>query len=694
MPTIDELKKVRLEKLETLKKMGVDPYPADVSRDHTVSEAREANGKTVVIAGRVMSMRGHGKIVFSDVVDSTGKIQVVLKKDVLDENSQKLVDLLDIGDFIEAKGNVESTQAGEISVFAASIRIIAKAVRPLPDQWHGLKDVEERYRQRYVDLVVNPGVRELFLMRTKVVQFLRAFLDKDEFVEVETPVLQPLYGGASAKPFVTHHNALDTDLYLRISDELYLKRLIVGGFDRVYEISKDFRNEGIDRQHNPEFTMLEFYWAYANYDDLMKYTETMLSQLVEKVKGSMKFTYQGEELDFTPPWPRKTYRDIVLEFTGIDINEADTEKKLLAAIQEKHIRLDLEGVVGFGAMLDTLYKATARPHLTGPMFLTDRPTAFVALAKRLPHDPSKTASFQLLVVGKEILNAYNELNDPADQEARWRESEELGSKGQDEHENVDADYIRALEYGMPPTAGWGMGIDRLVSILTDQASLKEVILFPTLRPEFEQAAKPVSAPKKMKQETIDPSHLVSKEKAMELLHAHMQNPNLRRHCYAVGYTMRALAEKLGGNPDVWEVMGILHDADWEETKDAPDQHTIKTIAWLKELGITEGPLVRALQSHNNRLTNLGELNGLMEWALETCDELTGFIVAVALILPDKKLSAVTPESVMKKWGKKEFAKGVIREQIAQCEEKLGIPLPEFIALTLKTMQDHHEELGL
>lgn len=484
MPTIDDLRKVRIDKLAALKKKGLDPYPADVERKQTIKVALAMKGKEVAVVGRVMGVRGHGKIVFLDLVDATGKMQVVIKNDLLEKESSKLIDYLDIGDFLGTQGSVDVTQAGETSVFAKTIRIISKAVRPLPDQWHGLKDVEERYRQRYVDLVVNPGVRDIFVTRTKVIQFLRKFLDRDGFLEVETPVLQPIYGGASAKPFVTHHNALDSDLYLRISDELYLKRLIVAGFEQVYEISKDFRNEGIDRQHNPEFTMLEFYWAYANYDKLMRYTETMLSELVKEVKGSIKLTYQGVDLDFTPPWPRKTYRDVVLEFTGIDINNCDTEDKLLAAIKEKHIQLDLTGVVGYGALLDTLYKSTARPHLTGPMYLTDRPTAFVALAKRLPDDPKKTASFQLLIAGKEVLNAYNELNDPADQEARWLESEGLGEKGQDEHEVVDRDYIRALEYGMPPTAGWGMGIDRLVSIFTDQASLKEVILFPTLRPEF------------------------------------------------------------------------------------------------------------------------------------------------------------------------------------------------------------------
>lgn len=483
MATIDDLKKVRLEKLESLRKQGIDPYPGEITRKQTVEKARKMDGKEVAIAGRAMGVRGHGKIYFLDIVDSTGKVQAVLKSDICDAKDFANATLIDLGDFLAIQGEVGKTQAGEVSIFTKHFQMISKALRPLPSEWSGLKDIEERYRQRYVDLVVNPDVREVFLTRSKVVTYLRSFLDSDGFIEVDTPVLQPIYGGASAKPFITHHNALDIDLFLRISDELYLKRLIVGGFDKVYEIGRDFRNEGIDRQHNPEFTMLEFYWAYANYEDLMRYTETMLASLVKELKGSYKFTYQGEELDFTPPWPRKTYRDIVFEFTGIDIDVAYDEEKLMHEIKKKKIQLDLTGVVGFGALLDTLYKATARPHLTGPMFLTDRPTAFVTLAKRKPEDPRKTASFQLLVVGKELLNAYNELNDPIDQADRWRESEKLGKAGHDEHEAFDEDYIRALEYGMPPTAGWGLGIDRLVSLLTDQASLKDVILFPTLRPE-------------------------------------------------------------------------------------------------------------------------------------------------------------------------------------------------------------------
>lgn len=693
MATIDELRKIRIEKIQKLTEKGINPYPASVVRTETIAEAKNRSGATVAVTGRILRMRGHGKILFFDIVDQTGKIQIVIKDDVCDPASLELVPYLDSGDFIAAQGEIGTTAAGEISVFVKTFQLISKSVHPLPDLWHGLKDVEERYRQRYVDLIMNPEVREVFLTRSKIIKFLRSYLDRDGFIEVETPVFQPIYGGASAKPFTTHHNALDVDLFLRISDELYLKRLIVGGFEKVYEMSKDFRNEGIDRQHNPEFTMLEFYWAYADYEQLMNYTEKMLSSLVLEVKGTQKIVFDGIEIDFTPPWPRKSYREVVLEYAGIDINQANDEVKLVQAIKEKNITVDLQGVVGFGAILDTVYKATARPHLTGPLFLTDRPTAFVALAKRHPDDPSKTASFQLLVVGKEILNAYNELNDPHDQAARWRESEALGAKGQSEHEAFDYDYIRALEYGMPPTAGWGMGIDRFVSLLTDQHSIKDVILFPTLKPEF-TVTKKVPDEQQVVQQTVPENQRISKTQALELLTTHMQNVNLRRHCLAVGYAMKALAAKFGGDQEVWEVLGILHDADWEETKDAPDQHTIKTLSYLADLGLTSGPIVHALQSHNRKFTHLGELEGVMEWSLETCDELTGFIVAVTLVRPDKLLASVTVDSVLKKWHNKEFARAVDRSQISQCEDRLGISLSEFVNIILTAMQEHHEELGL
>lgn len=483
MATIDELKKTRTAKLEALREQGIDPYPATVRRDHTIAQARKRDGESVSVAGRIRGLRGHGKIMFADLDDESGKIQVVFKADQIPVETFSLLELADLGDFLAVQGSVGKTQAGEVSVFAKDFQIITKSLRPLPDQWYGLKDIEERYRQRYVDLLMNPHVREIFLTRTKVVQFLRQYFDEQGFLEVETPVLQSIYGGASAKPFKTHHNALDIDLYLRISDELYLKRLIVSGFEKVYEIGHDFRNEGMDRGHNPEFTMLEFYWAYADYEKLMQFTEEMFTDLIKEINGSLALEYQGVKLDFTPPWRRLTYREAIRGATGIDIDKADSEPKLREAIVDRKITLEEKKAVGYGALLDALYKQTTRPYLEGPLFLTERPTEFVSLAKRLPGDPRKTASFQLLVVGEELINAYNELNDPVDQAARWKESEKLGKKGMAEHEAFDADYIRALEYGMPPTAGWGLGIDRLVAILTNQRTLKDVILFPTLRPE-------------------------------------------------------------------------------------------------------------------------------------------------------------------------------------------------------------------
>jgi lysyl-tRNA synthetase class 2 len=485
MGRLDSLRKSRLDKLEEIRKLGVNPYPASLqfSGRAQVSDALKKLGKEAIVAGRLTAWREHGGSIFADLKDESGKIQLFFKKDVLGEKKFGFLELLDFGDFIEVKGKVFKTKAGEITIEVKDFNLLTKSIRPLPSKWHGLKDVEERYRQRYVDLLLNDQVRKVFEIRSALVKALRHFLDEAGFIEVETPILQPIYGGAAAKPFITHHNVLNTDLYLRIADELYLKRLIVGGFEKVYELGKDFRNEGIDKAHNPEFTQLEFYWAFVDYQDLMKFTEEMLSTVIREVMGTLKIKFDDGEIDFTPPWKRISYREAILEQTKIDIDKENTEEKLLKAIKREKISLDLEGAVGFGAVLDSLYKKTTRPNLKGPLFLTDRPTEFVSLAKRREDDSSKTASFQLLVRGVELINAYNELNDPLDQAERWQESEKLGKKGLAEHEAFDEDYIRALEYGMPPTAGWGLGIDRLCFILTDAPSLKEVILFPTLRPE-------------------------------------------------------------------------------------------------------------------------------------------------------------------------------------------------------------------
>jgi len=491
---LQEIREIRLGKVAKLRELGIDPYPARTNKEYSniqiTTEYEKFEGKTVTLAGRLMSWREHGNIAFGDLQDESGKIQIFVQKKELAETSSKNqtigfkeLNLLDIGDFLQVRGKVGKTVRGEISITPSEIKILTKSIRPIPDQWHGLKDVEERYRQRYVDMLLNSGVQEVFRARAKFVTEIRKFMDNNGFLEVETPILQPIYGGASAAPFITHHNTLDTDLYLRISNELYLKRLIVGGFEKVYEIGKDFRNEGMDRQHNPEFTQMEFYWAYADYENLMDFTEEMLSSAIKKINGSLKIKHEDDVLDFTTPWTRVTFRDLLLRETGIDIDKEDTEDKLKKAIRDKKLEIDFEGVVGYGILADTLYKNYARPKLVQPTLLLDYPSEMIALAKRRDDNPKRIASFQLLIKGFEVIKAYNELNDPVDQKERWLEEEKLGERGLEEHMVLDEDYIRALEYGMPPTAGWGIGIDRITSFLTNQRTLKETIIFPTLRPK-------------------------------------------------------------------------------------------------------------------------------------------------------------------------------------------------------------------
>lgn len=478
---MSDLVKQRQEKLAELKKLGLDPYPQpNLETRQSCAVACQSQGRSVTVAGRLMSLRGHGKIIFADLHDLTGKIQLFFEKDTLGD-LMLLTRLLDLGDIISASGTVFKTNAGEITIRVNQFQILAKNLRPLPEKWHGLTDTEERYRQRYVDLIVNPESRQVFLTRTKILSAMRKFLDDHGFIEVETPILQPVYGGASAKPFVTHHNELEQDMYLRISDELYLKRLIVGGLEKVYEVSRDFRNEGVSRFHNPEFTQVEFYWAYVDYDVLMKFTEKLVTHVIKMVKGDLHFTFGGQNLNFTPPFKRLTFRDAILEKTGVDIDTIHSEEEFFKALEIGNWKLEIADAIGLGSLFDALYKEYVRPFLVGPVFITDYPAEMIALAKRKADNPAKIASFQLLACGTELLKAYNELNDPKDQYDRWLEEANLEARGAQTAMQMDTDYVRALEYGMPPTAGWGMGIDRFTQFLTDTPTIKDVILFPSLR---------------------------------------------------------------------------------------------------------------------------------------------------------------------------------------------------------------------
>jgi lysyl-tRNA synthetase class 2 len=487
MATIDELRKIRLKKLEAIKKALISPYPERTKRTHKIEEAlKDFNQlsrlkKEIVLVGRIRSFREHGGSTFLHIEDGTGKIQAYFRKNRIGESGYKFfLDNFDIGDFIEVRGILFKTKRGEKTIEVADFKMLAKSLLPLPEKWHGLQDIEERFRKRYLDLIFNPEIKKKFELRSEIIKEIREFLEKEGFIPVETPILQPIYGGAKAKPFKTHLNALDMDLYLRISPELYLKRLLVGGFEKVYEIGKCFRNEGVDRSHNPDFTMLEFYWAYADYKDLMKLTEKMFENLLKKIFGRLEISYEGKKINFKTPWPRIEFNQILRKYTKIDLEEINLEALKREA---KKMGIEFEESAGKAEIADEIFKKICRPNIQQPTFIINFPLGFQPLAKALEREPSKLANFQLIIAGWELVNAFSELNDPLEQRRRFEEQEKFFKQGFEEAQRMDEDFLEALEYGMPPAAGFGMGIDRLVAILTDSHSLREVILFPTMRPK-------------------------------------------------------------------------------------------------------------------------------------------------------------------------------------------------------------------
>jgi lysyl-tRNA synthetase class 2 len=508
MPEYSSLEKIRLDKIEALRKEGIEPFPTRAERTHTSAEAIvafEAAEKAVpsgrppaevevTLAGRIRAMRPMGKLTFAHIEDGAGKIQLFFR---VNEVGQERVDFFnnrfDLGDFIQATGMLMRTRTGEITLLVHDYKMLAKAVSPLPAakdetledgtvvRHAALEDPELRARQRYADLAVNPEVRETFRARAAVLRSLREFLDGHGFLEVETPILQPLYGGAAARPFVTHHNELDQDMYLRISFELYLKRLLVGNLEKVYEIGRDFRNEGVSFKHNPEFTQLEFYWAYADYLQVMELTEQMVVHVLDRVLGTRKLTYQGTELDFTPPWRRLSMRDGILGTSGVDITAHPTAKSLFKAIAATGKAPDPHATRG--KLIDFLLSEFLEPTLVQPTFLYDYPRDISPLAKSLPGDPLTVERFEGYVAGFELCNAFTELNDPLDQEARFLEMGRDYAADDEEKHPMDEDYLRAMRYGMPPCGGFGMGVDRLVMLLTDKHNIRDVLLFPHLRKE-------------------------------------------------------------------------------------------------------------------------------------------------------------------------------------------------------------------
>lgn len=482
---INEQMQVRLDKMHKIEEHGWLPFGHKFEWSHHAADIAEqfeelsANETIVRLAGRVMAIRGHGKTCFMDLMDKSGRIQLYVRKDAIGEENYALIKMMDIGDIVGVCGTVFRTHMGELSIKAVSLEMLSKSLRPLPEKWHGLKDIEMRYRQRYVDLIVNPEVRDTFVKRSQIIKSVREILDNRDFLEVETPIMHSIAGGAAARPFITYHNALDMQLYMRIAPELYLKRLIVGGMERVYELGRVFRNEGIDIKHNPEFTIVEIYQAFADYKDMMELTETIVSQTAQKVLGTMKITYEGQEIDMTPPWNRMTMIEAVAKYTGQDftgVTDIEEARKMAAAIN-----VPIEKTYGIGKIINACFEEHVEDKLIQPTFITGHPKEISPLAKSSVENPEITDRFEGFIYAREICNGFTELNDPIDQRERFIKQVEERKAGDDEAHMMDEDFVNALEYGLPPTGGLGIGIDRLVMFLTDSTSIRDVLFFPHMR---------------------------------------------------------------------------------------------------------------------------------------------------------------------------------------------------------------------
>ncbi len=686
-----DLRNVRVKKLKEIQQTGINPYPAKAERTNTCQEATknfdQLQNKVVILCGRIFLLRPHGQATFMQIGDESGKIQIYFRENDLGKEKYKFLKKLDLGDFIQVTGNLFLTTTKEKTLKITAYKLLTKALLSPPEKFHGLKNKEERYRKRYLDLMTHPEVRKLFRKRTKFIDSVRDFMKNADFLEVETPVLEHIPGGADATPFITHHNALDIDLYLRISLELHLKRLIVGGYEKVFEIGTVFRNEGVSPQHLQEFTMMEFYWAYADWEDLIGFIENFYTKIIEDTFGTLKIRYRENILDFTPPWKQYDYCELVKEKTGIDLNKINNQDELLAEIKKKN--LEVEEVIGFGRLIDSLYKKYVRPSLIQPCLLINHPLAISPLSKRKQDNPKKVQRVQVLLVGSEVGNGFSELNDPLDQKERFEEQSRLRQAGDEEAQMMDKDFIEALEYGMPPTAGFGVGIDRLFAILSNVENIRDVIFFPLMRPEHE-------APERLKEsesvENIKNLKInLDRKEALEILKSNIKTENLIKHSLASEAIMAVLAKKLKKPEQAWALTGLIHDLDFDYTKNKPDKHGTMTAEILSEYDLPQD-ILEAVKAHNYEHSGISRKTDL-DFALTASEQLSGLIVGCALVQPDKKLASVEPASVMKKFKDRSFTAQIRREDIKDIE-KLALSLEDFIELALKAMQGISKDLGL
>ncbi len=687
---INQLLKVRREKLAALQESGKDPFQItkyDVT--HHSQEIKDnydaLEGKKVSIAGRVMSKRIMGKASFCNVQDLQGDIQCYVARDSIGEEPYAEFKKYDVGDIVGIEGEVFTTKTGEISLHVEKMTLLSKSLQILPEKYHGLVNTDIRYRQRYTDLIMNEDVKKTFVMRSKIISSIRRYLDGQGFLEVETPMLVSNAGGAAARPFETHYNALDEDVKLRISLELYLKRLIVGGMERVYEIGRVFRNEGLDARHNPEFTLMELYQAYTDYYGMMDLTENMFRHVAGEVCGTTTVPYGDVEIDLGSPFARMTMTEAVKKYAGVDFDEIKDTAEAKKLADEKGVHYEDRHTKG--DILNLFFEEYVEEHLVQPTFIMDHPIEISPLTKKKPDKPDYVERFELFITGREMCNAYSELNDPIDQRERFKAQEAALAAGDEEANTTDEDFMNALEIGMPPTGGIGYGIDRLVMLLTNSPAIRDVLLFPTMKSLDKAQDKKAADREKNEKKTAGQAAKTSKvtrEQALDLLKKYNKEPFHIQHALTVEGVMRWFAKELGygEEEEFWGITGLLHDIDFELY---PEEHCKKAPELLREGGVGED-MIYAVCSHGYGLCSEEEPRLEMEKVLFASDELTGLIWSCALMRPSRSTMDLEVKSLKKKFKDKKFAAGCSREVIAQGAEMLGWELDDLFDRTILAMR--------
>ena len=678
MSRLNQTREAKLEKRKALEAQGVNVHPYNFDKKQTITECRQMAGQKVQTAGRILAKREHGKVIFLDLQDQSAKIQVLVHQKLLTSNFA-LLPLLDVGDFVGASGEVDTTKTGELTIKAENLECLGKALLPLPSSFNAAEDKEVRFRKRYLDMLVNPAAKKVLDARWLITKEIRRYLqDKYDFTEVETPILQPLYGGTNAKPFSTHMNALDSNFYLRLAPELYLKRLIVGGYERIFEIARNFRNEGIDQTHQPEFTMIEWYQAYADYQTMMDVAEGLIKHLVKKLTGTSKITVHEQELEIDKTRPRITMLAALKKYAQINLEKL-TDADLKKLLDQQQIKLI--GEFTSGKAMFSLFDKLVTAHLTGPMWIIDYPRDISPLAKAHRLDPKLAERFECYIGGKEVCDGWSEIVDGLDQRHIFENEQTRMRSGDSEAHPLDEDFLEAMEHGMPPLGGIGMGIDRLVMFLTNTWSIKEVIAFPTLRPltvapvNTEASAGLSSKIEEGAQDDNLAQELgVKKEVSEELLAKYIKNPALINHSQMVAKAMAAYAAKLGQNVELWYMAGLLHDLDWEAYPDEHPNYAVKNL-----LGDYPAILKEAILAHAPDRTGKHPAT-LLEKYLFACDEISGFLYALSLMRPNG-FADMKYSSVKKKLKDKSFAANVSRDDIEQGFKLIG-----------KTPQEHVEFL--